>query len=118
MAEIKVYERYPIIVEAVLYDGKPETTTLVQDWLTRKFPKSVFNQNDMVNTDRFVMLPTVEGPKVVNVGDFIVVGILGDIFPMAKEDFEAMFHLADIDQLEEMVQKGLIPDQMTTFIAS
>lgn len=80
------YRMKPIIKEAFRYNIDPRP-----DWFTEKV-----NAREVITYDDGCKIGTLDGIMRANVGDYIVKGILGEIYPCKAEVF-----LHSYDLLEE-----------------
>lgn len=82
----------PVEVDAEWF-ARPNPN-LSDDWLVF----AVFGCRFAVETDdrgMFVMIPTLEGPMRANLGDFIIRGVRGELYPCKADIFLATYEGAD-----------------------
>ena len=81
---IKKYIKKPIEIEAVLYDGSK---------------KSIDTINGMSSTRAItlsgegLLIKTLEGDMTANVGDYVIKGIKGELYPCKPDIFHASYDL-------------------------
>ena len=105
MRKPQYYQRYPIVVEAIEYDGTIDCARAIRLWLSESLPSNHQDRlSQFLKTKHTLMVPTLEGPKLARAGDYIVRGMLGEIFPMGSEDFLDLFQPAEEDRVAEFKQ--------------
>lgn len=78
------FRKKPVVIEAVLWDGNLET---VEGLLTRSKCLSV--EQDLC--DPALIIPTLEGKMRAEVGDWIIKGVQGELYPCKPDIFEATY---------------------------
>ena len=84
---VKKYQKKPIIVEAVQWDGNEYIEDLV-NWCDRRNGRVLGWYGDGTKTLR---IETLEGPLRVIPGDWIIKGIKGEFYPCKPDVFEATY---------------------------
>jgi hypothetical protein len=83
---IKKYRKKPVEIEAILWDGKMETVDEIEEWS---------DGGTFVFTDRgshiVLMIVTPEGDMRATVGDFIIKGSAGEMYPCKPDVFETVY---------------------------
>ena len=79
------YRKKPVIIDAVLFDG---TLSCVEQLGTYQ---SSVSQKLTSNT---VQIKTLEGTMTANIGDYIIKGVKGEIYPCKADIFEATYDVA------------------------
>jgi hypothetical protein len=82
------YKQKPIIIEAVQWDGKQETANnfIGTDYGNQWF----FFDGNKGNNGRIV-IPTLEGNIIGEIGDWIIKGIEGEFYPCKSNIFEKTY---------------------------
>ena len=83
---IKKYRKKPIVVEAIKWDGREETFKIIFDNMpieTRNWLRTT-KSNELI-------IPTLEGEMKANIGDWVVFGIKGEVYPCKPDIFEATY---------------------------
>lgn len=80
---IKSYVKKPVEIQAVLYDGTPESL----DDLT-EFGVDI----SRVDGDK-IIIPTLEGNMRASVGDFVIKGLRGEYYPCKPDIFWQTYNL-------------------------
>lgn len=83
----KLYRKKPIPIEAVQWDGT-NTSELMKFSRDVRF---IYHEeaNKKVITEMYVQ--TREGDLYANIGDYILKGIKGEVYPCAREIFEETY---------------------------
>jgi hypothetical protein len=74
------YRKKPVVVEAVLWNGKSGTI----------FPLAPFENASVspcVNEDKTLSIETLEGVMIAQIGDYIIKGVNGEIYPIKPDIF-------------------------------
>lgn len=86
------YRKKPVVIEAFKYDGDFMWSTgvyYVPDWAVRNLVNAVLSFEGQ--GDLFVN--TLEGKMLVNVGDYIIQGVQGELYPCKPDIFEQTYEL-------------------------
>lgn len=86
------FRKKPVVIEAVQYDGK---AGVVLDFLAAEELERVVFESSDVQTDRKVIIRTLEGDMAVSRGDWIIRGIKGELYPCKPDIFAATYEKAD-----------------------
>ncbi|MDI5767642.1 hypothetical protein MJN71_20830 [Salmonella enterica subsp. enterica serovar Cerro] len=78
------FRKKPVIIDAVLWDGKLET---VEEILSGSTCSSV--EQDLC--DPALIIETLEGKMKADVGDWIIKGVKGELYPCKPDIFEATY---------------------------
>lgn len=84
------YRKKPVVIEAVQWDGKLQT---IEKLLEGSTCKSV--EQDLC--DPALVIETMEGKMRAEVGDWIIRGVKGELYPCKPDIFVATYESADID---------------------
>lgn len=76
------YKKKPVVIEAVQWKGE-EILFNVPKWLSDEQDKGVIK----FISDKQFTVKTLEGNMVGNVGDFIIQGVQGEIYPCKSDIF-------------------------------
>ena len=85
---IKSYRKKPVVITAVLWDGKTETLEVLNkefgiDPLTVSVGKK--GEEDKIKIE------TLEGTMLADVGDYIIKGVNGEFYPCKPDIFEKTY---------------------------
>lgn len=83
---IRKYQKKPVIIEAVQFDGK--NFDEIQNWSTAHF---------IPLTDGTFVIPTLEGDMKASLGDFIIKGVNGEFYPCKPDIFENTYSSCVVD---------------------
>lgn len=81
MSKAKPYRKKPVVIEAVLWDGKNDTASFIQEWSGNK----VECGNGLLD------IHTLEGTMRATEGDYIIKGVQGEFYPCKPDIFEATY---------------------------
>ena len=87
---IKIYQKNPIVIEAVQYDGtnQEEITKFTE---TRAF---------LFGKDNAMEIPTSEGNHKCSVGDYVIKGISNEFYPCKPDIFKKTY--TEIKKIKEI----------------
>ena len=77
------FRKRPVVIEAVQWDGGEPSNYLIHE--VRVTPAGEWG------SDRRLVIPTLEGDMICQVGDWIIKGIQGEFYPIKPEIFEATY---------------------------
>ena len=77
------YRKKPISIEAVHYVGE---TVIMPDWIREAFKSGIlfYDEDDLY-------VETLEGTMLVSVGDYIIKGVKGELYPCKPDIFEMTY---------------------------
>lgn len=80
----------PIVVEAVRWFGDIESLEEIE-----KLKGSEFTQEEKLQflLHEQVLIPTLEGPLTANLGDYVVKGVRGELYPVKPDIFEETYDI-------------------------
>lgn len=81
------YRKKPVVIEAVKWDGD---LTTVEPLLVG----STCDQIEQDFLDPSLVIRTLEGKMTANVGDYIIKGVKGELYPCKPDIFEATYEPA------------------------
>lgn len=80
---IQKYIKRPITIEAVQWNGDNTEEILS------------FCGNNCIVKDTYLIIQTLEGNHMANIGDFIIKGIKGEFYPCKSDIFEKTYDKVD-----------------------
>jgi hypothetical protein len=83
-SEMPKFRKKPVVIEAVLWSGD---MTEIESLLSGSTTKSV--SQDL--GDPALLIPTLEGEMRAEVGDWIIRGVKGELYPCKPDIFEATY---------------------------
>ena len=90
------YRKKPVVIDAFQYDGdfkKSNGEYYVPDWAVKAFECGVLYYGDSIPWELFIK--TLEGPFHVSIGDYIIQGVNGELYPCKPDIFEKTYELAE-----------------------
>jgi hypothetical protein len=78
------YRKKPVVIQAIQWDGNN-----IEDIL------SLGSDRDISMINNQLCISTLEGDHIANVGDFIIKGIKGELYPCKPDIFEATYELVE-----------------------
>lgn len=75
------YRKKPVVIDAVLWDGD----------LTTIEPLASYGQVEQNLGEKALLIPTLEGVMRAEVGDWIIRGIKGELYPCKPDIFAATY---------------------------
>lgn len=92
------YRKKPVVIEAIQFNGTPESANIVFDRFFIPGAKFVPSSNLLTGE---IKIPTLEGVMTANAGDFIIKGVNGEFYPYKPDIFEKTYELADESSFTE-----------------
>ena len=80
------FRKKPIVIEAIQYDGSPDTAHEIYKLSTRDIS---------FTPGKHLIIKTLEGDMTANVGDWIIKGVAGEVYPCKPDIFEATYERVD-----------------------
>ena len=95
------YRKKPVVIEAFKYDGDlkgADGKYYVPDWAVNAFEDGIMYystiQFDSVDGDE-LYIDTLEGPHYVSVGDYVISGVKGELYPCKPDIFEQTYEACE-----------------------
>ena len=95
------YRKKPVVIEAFQYDGDLKGTDgnyYVPDWAVKAFESGVLHYR----SEKFPYTPpcelyvkTLEGDMHVSVGDYVICGVNGELYPCKSDIFEKTYEAVE-----------------------
>lgn len=82
------YRKKPVVVEAVQFIDNPNS---IED-LSRFMDETVISY---AGEEPVVLIKTLEGTMMANVGDWIIKGVNGEFYPCKPDIFEKTYEMSD-----------------------
>ena len=79
------FRKKPVVIEAMRWDGSNKSAAQIMHWCGRK----------LENGNGLMIINTLEGDMRANVGDWIIRGIQGEIYPCKPDIFEETYEAVD-----------------------
>jgi hypothetical protein len=84
------FRKKPVVIEAVQFDGTPESGLAVFAAFDIPNGKFLPNYPDL-SRDCHLSIPTLEGVMTASPGDWIIRGVQGECYPVKPDIFEATY---------------------------
>lgn len=86
----------PVVIEAVRFLGFSELGGEVRfssrpEWLTKEFGKSVL----FFDKPKTLTIKTLEGAMLAEIGDYIIRGVNGELYPCKPDIFEKTYDIIE-----------------------
>ena len=103
------YRKKPINIEAVHYVGE---TVIMPDWIREAFKSGIlfYDEDDLY-------VETLEGTSLVSVGDYIIKGVKGELYPCKPDIFEMTYEKEETPQTKEEWFNTLTAEEKAETIA-
>ena len=92
------YRKKPVVIEAFEYDGDLQYNSgiwYVPDWAVKAFNDGILFYGE--DTPWNLYVGTLEGNMLVRVGDFIIRGINGELYPCKPDIFEKTYEKVEVE---------------------
>ena len=95
------YRKRPVVIEAFQYDGDLKGSDgkyYVPDWAVEALEDRVivFDSLDSNSDPCELFINTLEGRHHATVGDYIIQGVNGELYPCKPDIFEKTYEKADV----------------------
>ena len=80
------FRKKPVVIEAILWDGKKETADAIGKASSGRY---VLYDHDIVYDVLYIR--TLEGTMQARIGDWIIRGVKGEIYPCKPDIFEKTY---------------------------
>ena len=92
------YKKKPVIIEAFKYDGdliSKDGVYYIPQWAVKAYENSIiyYDSIDVFSTPCELFIKTLEGVHRVSVGDYVIQGIKGELYPCKPDIFEMTYEL-------------------------
>jgi hypothetical protein len=88
------YRKKPIVTEAFKWTGGPDQIE-DPDWIIEALRKDEVAIYSNGGKDIYMTIETLEGTMTANVGDYVIRGINGEIYPCKPDIFEKTYELVE-----------------------
>ena len=84
------FRKKPIIIEAIQWDGRMETLAKIQKLNTLN--RDIIIGEDFIDANKkSLMIDTLEGVHEGKIGDWIIQGVSGELYPCKPDIFEMTY---------------------------
>jgi hypothetical protein len=84
------FRKKPVVIEAFVFRQDP-----IPDWFMDKV-----TTNEIIMYPEYCEINTLEGTMIGNLGDYIIKGVKGEIYPCKPDIFEQTYELETADDTE------------------
>lgn len=89
------YKKKPVLIEAYHYDHELlgiEPERMETKWLSEAFETGILHyRKGQLETEWLLFIATLEGTMEVSMGDYIIQGVKGELYPCKPDIFEATY---------------------------
>lgn len=90
------YQKKPVVIEAFKYDGDlkgADGKYYVPNWAVEAYEKGIMRYGALKPDESpcELFIDTLEGTHHVSVGDYVIQGIQGELYPCKPDIFEASY---------------------------
>lgn len=94
------YRKKPVVIEAFQYDGDfkdSDGNFYVPEWAQKAFEGGIirFGSLNCIDPPYDLFIDTLEGTHRASVGDYIIQGVNGEIYPCKPDIFEKTYEVAE-----------------------
>lgn len=87
------YRKKPVVIEAVLWDGKDLPLEKAPQWIIDAVSKTPGDTGNIFRTGNDLLIYTLEGTMKASPGDYIIQGVSGELYPCKPDIFEKTYEL-------------------------
>lgn len=100
------YRKKPVVIEAFQYDGDlifQDGTPYAPEWAMDAFGNGTIYYDSLTSDSPpcELFIKTLEGIHHVSVGDFIIQGVNGELYPCKPDIFEKTYEPAEVDEAQK-----------------
>ncbi len=88
---IQKFRKKPVVIEAMLWDGTFQGTIKIREWSGCPFIEVLGSELHPIG----MKIPTLEGEIRANLGDWIIRGVKGEIYPCKPDIFKETYEPAN-----------------------
>lgn len=81
------FRKLPVVINAVLIQAPTDETIAIEKWVIDGTTNGTLNWND----DGSVEIKTLEGTMKGEVGDWLIQGVKGELYPCKADIFQATY---------------------------
>ncbi|MDY2752579.1 MAG: hypothetical protein SOV22_03125 [Blautia obeum] len=94
------YRKKPVIIDAFQYDGDlmgSDGEYYVPDWAVNAFQEGIMHFGSLKTEEppTELFIETLEGTHHVSIGDYIIRGVNGEIYPCKPDIFEKTYEIVN-----------------------
>ena len=92
------YRKKPVVIEAFKYDGDlqdSEGNFYVPSWAVKAYADGVMYYGSRGSEPYELFINTLEGTHHVSVGDYVIKGVNGELYPCKPDIFEKTYEAVE-----------------------
>lgn len=92
------YRKKPVVIEAFQYDGDlkgADGKYYVPDWAAKEFESGTLYYDSINQPPVELKIKTLEGDMTASVGDYIIRGVNGELYPCKPDIFEKTYEAVE-----------------------
>lgn len=92
------YRKKPVEIEAFQYDGDlkgSDGNYYVPDWAVKAFEEETMFYGDIGFVSGELFIKTLEGTHHISVGDYVIQGVNGELYPCKPDIFEKTYEIVE-----------------------
>jgi len=92
------YRKKPVVIEAFKYDGDlngSDGQYYVPEWAVKAYEDGTIYYGELDGHPGELFIKTLEGVHHASVGDYVIRGVNGELYPCKPDIFEKTYELAD-----------------------
>ena len=102
------FKKKPVVIDAVQWDGTEELADqIASDWVAPNSGITIMTHDGCDS----VFIETLEGEMEAKVGDWVIRGVAGELYPCKPEIFAATYELADNTKYLQEANHNIAADQ-------
>lgn len=112
------YRKKPVIVNAWQYDGDLQNSDgefYCPPWVEKAFSEGTLYYDALDGSPSELFVKTLEGDHHASVGDYIIKGVAGELYPCKSEIFNQTYELAYLDDDDvpaEALANDTVPEKV------
>ena len=88
------YKKKPVVIEAFQYDGDlkgSDGNYYILDWAVKALDSGIMFYKDLGDIPSELFIKTLEGIHHVSIGDYVIQGVNGELYPCKPDIFEKTY---------------------------
>lgn len=90
MTQVKQYKKKPVIIEAIQWVGGEESCRALDALIGNQSARNI-ELNGSWDSATEVYIKTLEGTMTASIGDYIIKGVKGELYPCKPDIFEQTY---------------------------
>lgn len=97
MTGFQKYRKKPVTIKAMQYTGKDSAAEIIRMTTGIREEKTIDSQGNLIPC---LLVDTEEGTMQANLGDWIIIGVEGEVYPCKDSVFQATYDQLPADNIE------------------